>query len=37
MDVPLMQRVPDARYEFGPLGKPFHISEMIAPQNGAVS
>lgn len=34
MDVPVMQRVADAMYEFGVLGKPFRISTMIQPEQG---
>jgi NitT/TauT family transport system substrate-binding protein len=32
MDVPVMQRVPDAMYEFGVISKPYDITKMIAPQ-----
>jgi NitT/TauT family transport system substrate-binding protein len=37
MDVPEMQRVPDAMYEFGLLGRTFSITDMIQPENGEVS
>jgi len=37
MDVPEMQRVPDAMYEFGLLGRTFNITDMIQPENGEVS
>lgn len=37
MDVPVMQRVPDAMYEFGVIGKPYKINGMIQPENGEVS
>lgn len=37
MDVPEMQRVPDAMYEFGLIGKPYDITGMIQPENGEVS
>jgi NitT/TauT family transport system substrate-binding protein len=37
MDVPIMQRVPDAMYEFGLIGKPYNITGMIQPENGEVS
>jgi NitT/TauT family transport system substrate-binding protein len=36
MDVPVMQRVPDAMYEFGLIGKQYNIAEMIQPENGEV-
>jgi NitT/TauT family transport system substrate-binding protein len=36
MDVPVMQRVADAMYEFGVLSKPFRISTMIQPEPGLV-
>jgi len=32
MDVPVMQRVPDAMYEFGVITKPYDITKMIAQQ-----
>jgi NitT/TauT family transport system substrate-binding protein len=37
MDVPEMQRVPDAMYEFGLLGETYNITDMIQPENGEVS
>jgi NitT/TauT family transport system substrate-binding protein len=37
MDVPEMQRVPDAMYEFGLLGQTYNITDMIQPENGEVS
>jgi NitT/TauT family transport system substrate-binding protein len=37
MDVPVMQRVPDAMYEFGVISKPFQISSMIQPEPGEIS
>jgi hypothetical protein len=33
---PVMQRVPDAMYEFGVIGKPYNITGMIQPENGEV-
>jgi NitT/TauT family transport system substrate-binding protein len=36
MDVPEMQRVPDAMYEFGLIDKPYQITAMIQPENGEV-
>lgn len=36
MDVPVMQRVADAMYEFGVLSKPFKISTMIQPEQGEI-
>jgi NitT/TauT family transport system substrate-binding protein len=32
MDVPVMQRVPDAMYQFGLISKPYDITKMIASQ-----
>ena len=37
MDVPVMQRVPDAMYEFRLIGKRYNIAGMIQPENGEVS
>jgi NitT/TauT family transport system substrate-binding protein len=37
MDVPRMQRVANAMYEFGIIKKPYQISEMIQPEPGMVS
>ncbi len=37
MDVPEMQRVPDAMYEFGLIGRQYRITDMIQPENGEVS
>jgi NitT/TauT family transport system substrate-binding protein len=37
MDVPEMQRVPDAMHEFGLLGETYNITDMIQPENGEVS
>ena len=34
MDVPLMQRVPDAMHEFGIIGRPFTMTSMIQPERG---
>jgi NitT/TauT family transport system substrate-binding protein len=34
MDVPVLQRVPDAMYEFGLIRKPFKITSMIQPEAG---
>ena len=34
LDVPLLQRVPDAMYEFGIIGQPFRITSMIQPESG---
>jgi ABC-type nitrate/sulfonate/bicarbonate transport system substrate-binding protein len=36
MDVPVMQRVADAMYEFGVLTKRFVISTMIQPEQGEI-
>ena len=36
MDVPVMQRVPDAMYEFGVITKPYKITSMIQPESGEI-
>ncbi len=36
MDVPVMQRVPDAMYEFGVISKPYKIKDMIQPEQGEI-
>jgi ABC-type nitrate/sulfonate/bicarbonate transport system substrate-binding protein len=36
MDVPVMQRVPDAMYEFGVIGKQYNITNMIQPEPGEI-
>jgi NitT/TauT family transport system substrate-binding protein len=36
MDVPVMQRVPDAMYEFSVISKPYNITGMIQPQSGEI-
>lgn len=36
MDVPVMQRVPDAMYEFGVISKPYNITNMIQPESGEI-
>jgi hypothetical protein len=39
MDVPVMQRVPDAMFEFGVtpgLKKPYDIANMIQPEPGEI-
>ena len=36
MDVPVMQRVPDAMYEFGLIGEPYEIARMIQPESGEI-
>ena len=36
MDVPVMQRVPDAMYEFGLISKPYNITSMIQPEPGEI-
>jgi len=36
MDVPVMQRVPDAMYEFGLISKPYKITDMIQPQRDEI-
>jgi NitT/TauT family transport system substrate-binding protein len=36
MDVPEMQRVPDAMYEFGIIDRRYDITSMIQPENGEV-
>jgi NitT/TauT family transport system substrate-binding protein len=37
MDVPVMQRVADAMYEFGVITKPFKMTRMIQPEPGEIS
>ena len=37
MDVPVMQRVSDAMYEFRLIGKPFNIAKMIQPESGEIT
>jgi NitT/TauT family transport system substrate-binding protein len=37
MDVPVMQRVSDAMYEFGVINKPYDIADMIQPEQGEVT
>jgi NitT/TauT family transport system substrate-binding protein len=36
MDVPQMQRVSDAMYEFGVINKPYNIASMIQPEAGEI-
>ena len=36
MDVPVMQRVSDAMYEFGLISKPYKITSMIQPESGEI-
>jgi hypothetical protein len=36
MDVPVMQRVADAMYEFGVIGKTYNIADMIQPEPGEI-
>jgi len=36
MDVPVMQRVADAMFEFGLIGKSFNITSMIQPESGEI-
>jgi NitT/TauT family transport system substrate-binding protein len=36
MDIKVMQRVPDAMYEFGIISKPYDIADMIQPQSGEI-
>jgi NitT/TauT family transport system substrate-binding protein len=36
MDVPVMERVPDAMYEFGVITKPYDIADMIQPESGEI-
>ena len=36
MDVPVMQRVADAMFEVGVIGKRFHIATMIQPETGEI-
>jgi NitT/TauT family transport system substrate-binding protein len=36
MDVPQMQRVSDAMYEFGVISKPYNIANMIQPEAGEI-
>jgi NitT/TauT family transport system substrate-binding protein len=36
MDIPEMQRVPDAMYEFGLISKPYNITGMVQAQNGEI-
>jgi NitT/TauT family transport system substrate-binding protein len=37
MDVPVMQRVADAMYEFGVIGKTYNITQMIQPEPGEIT
>ena len=37
MDVPVMQRVSDAMYEFGVISKPYNIANMIQPEAGEIN
>jgi NitT/TauT family transport system substrate-binding protein len=37
MDVPVMQRVADAMYEFGVITKPYKMTQMIQPEPGEIS
>jgi NitT/TauT family transport system substrate-binding protein len=37
MDVPVMQRVTDAMYEFGLISRPYDISKMIQPEPGEIN
>lgn len=37
MDVPVMQRVTDAMFEFGVLKKQFNIADMIQPEQGMIT
>jgi NitT/TauT family transport system substrate-binding protein len=36
MDVPVMQRVPDAMFQFGVLGQRYNITDMIQPEPGEI-
>jgi NitT/TauT family transport system substrate-binding protein len=36
MDVPVMQRVPDAMFQFGVLGAHYNITDMIEPEPGEI-
>jgi NitT/TauT family transport system substrate-binding protein len=36
MDVPVMQRVPDAMFQYGVLGKHYNITDMIQPEPGEI-
>jgi NitT/TauT family transport system substrate-binding protein len=36
MDVPVMQRVADAMYEFGVISKPYSVTSMIQPEHGEI-
>jgi ABC-type nitrate/sulfonate/bicarbonate transport system substrate-binding protein len=36
MDVPVMQRVPDAMYQYGVLSRHFSIATMIQPEPGEI-
>jgi NitT/TauT family transport system substrate-binding protein len=36
MDVPVMQRVADAMYEFGVINKPYNLKDMIQPEEGEI-
>ena len=36
MDVPMMQRVADAMFEFASSSKPFSIATMIQPEPGEI-
>ena len=37
MDVPVMQRVADAMYQFGVIPKPYKIAGMIQPEPGEIT
>jgi NitT/TauT family transport system substrate-binding protein len=37
MDVPVMQRVADAMYQFGVISKPYDITQMIQPEPGEIT
>ena len=36
MDVPVMQRIPDAMYQFGVLKQHYNIADMIQPEPGEI-
>ena len=36
MDVPVMQRVSDAMYQFGLISKRYNITNMIEPEQGEI-
>ncbi|HET9081414.1 MAG TPA: hypothetical protein VFO01_13005 [Trebonia sp.] len=37
MDVPVMQRVAVAKYQFGVIKKPYNVTNMIQPEPGEIT